>query len=1203
MQACLGEFNKLGGKQMFLKRLDVVGFKSFADQVSVDFVPGVTAVVGPNGSGKSNIADSIRWVLGEQSAKSLRGAKMEDIIFAGSDGRKPLNFAEVTLVLDNTDEHLGIDYSEVSVTRRVYRSGESEYLINKQSCRLKDIVDLFLDSGLGKEAYSIIGQGKVDEILNSKAEERRVIFEEAAGVLKYKTRKVTAEKRLVETEENLNRVEDILHELSEQVEPLQIQASIAKDYLYKREQLKEVDISLQVYEITELHRRWTDEKEKLQEIKERTEHYQKKLEKMEEERLCLREKATALSTSYHEAQEELLTVSEEFEKNTGRRQLLEERKKNASQNKEQIERQLQEKSVQLERVYVEWKQESEKKAEGKQRLKQLEEIILKKKALVNRSHVDTQEHIEQVKADYIEVLNEQASLRNERRYLEEQKRQLHLRQERFFTENESVIKKREHLNEQLKEAESFAHKEGLALEKNSELFREKKQAHERKKELYRKKETELYETYQLTQRLQSRADVLAEMQADFSGFFQGVKTVLKARERLPGVIGAVAELVQVPKEYETALEIALGGASQHIVVKTEEDARKAIQYLKQTRSGRATFLPLAVIKPRAIPPRELQRLEGKESFVGVAATLLSVQKTYEPIMFHLLGHVLVARDLEGANEVARLTGYRYRVVTLEGDVVSPGGAMTGGTVKQQQTPLLGRKRELASLQQKLAQLKEVTSVLEQDVKHVKAELKNEEDELERTALQLEKLRASVQEVRVKVRELSREVELSQAECSRFDREKQGFTMELTQIETRLAELDQFAQEAELQAKKLEAQVKSLESELQEQLHSREKFQEELVTDQINLATEKERYAAIEVQTKRLTEEKEKLEEELIALKDEHKWLIGEISSETNGTGKLEERIQEGERRKEELTAALTQMKEERSALDHAYSELEQTIKKQQEEYASAANACQEIEVKVNRIDVELDSRLNHLSTEYEISFEAAQEQYPLSCDPEEARTKVGLIKLGIEELGTVNLGAIEEYERIRERFEFLTEQRADLVEAKTTLHQVISELDEEMTTRFHETYNRIRSEFQRVFKQLFGGGEADLVLTDPNSLLYTGVELVARPPGKKMQHLGLLSGGERALTAIGLLFAILRVRPVPFCVLDEVEAALDEANVGRFAHFLKDFSVGTQFIVITHRKGTMEEADALYGVTMQESGVSKLVSVKLAETAQMMVES
>ncbi|GAE33922.1 chromosome segregation protein SMC [Halalkalibacter akibai] len=1186
---------------MFLKRLEVVGFKSFAEQINIDFVQGVTAVVGPNGSGKSNISDSIRWVLGEQSAKSLRGTKMEDIIFAGSDGRKALNYAEVSLILDNEDQHLSIDYSEVSVTRRVYRSGESEYMINKQACRLKDIVDLFLDSGLGREAYSIIGQGKVEEILSNKAEDRRVIFEEAAGVLKYKNRKMQAEKRLLETQDNLYRVEDILHELEGQVEPLGIQASIAKDYLHKREELKEVDIALLVYEIDELHETWTSQKESLQLLMKSYEEKQQAQEEMEQLRIRLRDQTNVLSSQFTKLQEELLMASEELEKSEGKKQVLKERRKNANQNKDQLDRTIKDKSNQLITIKEEWQEEQSKLKVASEKLKELERTVQQKQEIVERSETDVEEEIERLKADYIEGLNEQASIRNERRYLEEQLRQQELKQEKLLNENKDILKNRHGLSDDLERAKEAANKLQLELEKKGEEFREQQKKLEQTKDRYHKKEAQLYETYQIAQRIQSRADLLEEMQADFSGFFQGVKEILKERSgKLTGILGAVAEIIQVPKDYETALEIALGGSSQHVVTESEADARRAIQFLKQNRIGRATFLPLPVMKPKTIPDFQLNQLKQHEAFVGVASSLLTYEKKYKDVIASLLGNVVIAHTLQGANELAKLTGHRFRIVTLEGDVVNPGGSMTGGSVKQKQTPLLGRKRELEDLKEKLTKLKSVTKQYEAEVKTLKQERSDLENLVEQLRTDGEIIRQSLLDAKSKIKDFEREVEKSQDEFSRFDRDKEGFAEEIKRLKDRLHKLEDNYQVTSKEAERLEQRVKLLEQQRQKQRQSHHILQQELVNDKIELAAAKERFVSLEGQAKRLGSSKKQLEEELLELKDHFELLVGEMSDRTNGEFSIEERIEQARQQKAILTRKIGNMKSEREQVNQSYVELEHKLKEEQGTLQYLSEQCRKIEVNVNRMDVELDNRLTHLQEEYELSFQAAKENHHLAMEPDEARAKVKLIKLAIEELGTVNIGAIEEYERVKERFDFLSEQQKDLQTAKSTLHDVITEMDEEMTKRFYDSYIQIRSHFQTVFRELFGGGQADLVLTNPDDLLMTGVEIVAKPPGKKMQNLALLSGGERSLTAIALLFAILKVRPVPFCVLDEVEAALDEANVSRFAHFLKDFSKATQFIVITHRKGTMEEADVLYGITMQESGVSRLVSVKFEETKELL---
>ncbi|WP_078554730.1 chromosome segregation protein SMC [Bacillus alkalicellulosilyticus] len=1189
---------------MFLKRLEVIGFKSFAERMTIEFDKGVTAVVGPNGSGKSNISDGVRWVLGEQSAKSLRGSKMEDIIFAGSDSRKPLNFAEISLVLDNEDQYIPIDYTEVSITRRVYRTGDSEYFINKQSCRLKDIVDLFLDSGLGKEAYSIIGQGKVEEILSSKGEDRRVIFEEAAGVLKYKTRKIKAERKLAETQENLYRVEDIIHELEGQVEPLQIQASIAKDFLEKKEELQKVDVALIVQEITDLHHDWTEQKQTIERLEQQHNSLSQEVAKSEQEIDLMRTAMKELDEGMNENQDILLEISAELEKSEGQKEVLKERKKNFSANREQLVKQVEELKAKKGNYQQLLSKEQEK-------LQQIEALVLNLKNDMNSKQQnlsvaaeDLEKELDRLKSDYIEVLNEQASTRNENRYVEEQLQQTKIKSERLIENNEGLLQSRQSISEEKEKLVKLVQQKSKDLEEKVSKFRSMQVKLEQQKNEYQKKQTQLYEAYHLLQQVRSRKEVLEEMQTDFSGFFQGVKEVLKARgNQLSGIIGAIAELISVPKQYETAIEIALGGATQHVVVNSEASARQAIQFLKKNRYGRSTFLPLPVIKGRSISPHVLQSIQGHREFVGVASELVTYEKTYEQVMSNLLGHVLIASSLEGANEIARITGYKHRIVTTEGDVINPGGAMTGGSVKKNTTPLLGRQRELEGLSEKLASMEETTTKLEGVVKQLKQTVQANEEELEQLREQGEQARNTEQQQKSKLREVELEEKNINERLALFDREQTSYRQEMKRLEERLHELKEVAIQLTHKAEQLEHQVEDIEEKRKSQQSSKETLQAEVMNMKIELAKEEERLANQTQTVERLREEERILKENLQET-EENFWLLeNEASKNSSGEETIDEKIDRHRKKKDELLSIIRDKREERRKIEQEISVLEQEGKRSKSHLKLVVNEMHEKEVKVTRLDVELDNRLTMLREEYELSYELAKEQFPLMMPIEEARTKVKLIKLAIEELGTVNLGAIEEYERVNERFQFLQAQQQDLVDAKNTLYSVIKEMDEEMSKRFSESFEQIKAHFQVVFKELFGGGEADLVLTDPENLLSTGVDILARPPGKKLQHLALLSGGERALTAIALLFAILKVRPVPFCVLDEVEAALDEANVSRFARYLKVFSGETQFIVITHRKGTMEEADALYGVTMQESGVSRMVSVRLEDSKEFVESS
>ncbi|CAM3699797.1 chromosome segregation protein SMC [Mesobacillus zeae] len=1185
---------------MFLKRLDVIGFKSFAERIAVEFVPGVTAVVGPNGSGKSNITDAIRWVLGEQSAKSLRGAKMEDIIFAGSETRKPVNFAEVTLTLDNEDQGLPLEYNEVSVTRRVYRSGDSEYLINQRTCRLKDIIDLFMDSGLGREAFSIISQGKVEEILNSKPEDRRTIFEEAAGVLKYKTRKKKAEAKLFETQENLNRVSDILHELESQVEPLKIQASIARDYLAQKEELEHIEVALTAYEIEELHARWERLSGELEHNKQREMDMSAVLQKKEAAIEKYRDQLTALDESVSDLQNVLLAASEELEKLEGKKEVLKERKKNAFQNREQLEKSIEETTGKVKVL--------EKEEQNQERL--LEELTaeaakiqseLEYKLEQNKLYSeDIEAKIDLLKGDYIDLLNRQASAKNELSYIGQQLSQHAARNSRLDGENARFIASRDEISQKKDAAARKLEEIGNQLEQQASRFFKEQDKLEKLKKSCENQEKTLYQAYQYLQQTKSKKEMLEDMQEDYSGFFQGVKEVLKARnKKLEGIEGAIAELVKVPKQYELAVETALGGAMQHIVVKSEENARAAIRYLKQGSFGRATFLPLSVIRGKSIAPALLHAAASHPAFIGCAAELIDFAPEYKEVIQNLLGSVILARDLKGANEMARILQYRSRIVTLEGDVVNPGGSMSGGAVKQKSSSLLSRKSELEDLAAKLSDMEEKTKLLESRLKEMKRDVHDSEESLETLRKTGEELRMKEQELKSGLREVEIEERNINDRLSVYDAEKRQTGEENERLSGRKHQLAEDLEEFQSELARLDREISSLTEKKNTNVASKETLAAEISELKISLASKKEQVNHVREKLGTASSDLGEHRERLALALEDLSLLSLEMDNSSSGENQLEEAAKAKLRDKNNTLELIASRRKERVALQLELEDCEKDAKELKRQYRGMSEILKDEEVKLNRLDVDLDNRIAHLREEYLLSYEAAREQYPLEVPAEEARRRVKLIKLAIEELGSVNIGAIEEYERVSERYEFLLEQKTDLQEAKDTLFQVIGEMDEEMKNRFGQTFQAIRTHFDPVFRSLFGGGRADLKLTQPDDLLNTGVELVAQPPGKKLQNLGLLSGGERALTAIALLFSILKVRPVPFCILDEVEAALDEANVSRFSQYLKGYSRETQFIVITHRKGTMEEADVLYGVTMQESGVSKVVSVRLEETKEL----
>ncbi|WP_449353959.1 chromosome segregation protein SMC [Virgibacillus natechei] len=1185
---------------MFLKRLESVGFKSFAKRINVEFVPGVTAVVGPNGSGKSNITDAIRWVLGEQSIKSLRGAKMEDIIFQGSDTRKPLNVAEVTLVLDNQDQTLALDYEEVSVTRRVYRSGDSEFYINKQLCRLKDIVDLFMDSGLGREAFSIISQGKVEEILSSKPEERRTIFEEAAGVLKYKQRKRKSEHKLEETQENLNRVEDIIHEIQQQIDPLEQQAETAKKYNKLTEKLKHNEITLLITEIEGLHKQWQNVLSELEKEKENEINLKTSIQKKEAELEKERQEIQKIDDAIEELQASLLTTTQELEQFEGKKQLLHERTKHYTENKQKLETEKHETVTQMDEIKEELSRETKQlhdlqamKRKTKQDAEELEE-----KLTIDKDNIT--EKIEELRSEYIEYLNSQAAKRNEKQSIQQQLQQISNKKENQETKFQDLIASRNELNKNLTKTKAdFTTQEKLYNENNATIKQLKKEL-EQERELFQESQTKLYQGYQHIEKLRSKKEMLEEMKEGFQGFFQGAKAVLQARkeETLSHIHGAVIELIDVPKKYITAIETVLGGQAQHIIVNDDQAARAAISWLKKTNNGRATFLPLGSIKERFITKDILNKIKSHHGFIGIAADLVQTGESYQIAAKHLMGHVLIAGTLKDANEIAKLGMRRYRIVTLEGDVVNPGGAMSGGAQKKTNQSLFTREQDLQEITEKLNAFTKRATVFQSKVDEQKQQIVEKEKNLETEEQSI----VSTQSTLEKLRSTSKELEMKKASLNDnlglYDQENQQYDQDIEALNSKDKQLDQELSNIHQKLLLIKEEIDTLTNQEATFKEKQEQLQSDLHRNQVTLAEQEER-------VKNQSEKTNTLQRQLTELEMKHKSYTSDLNQliEVNEMAETEEEIEHTillkTEEKAKATNAIQLKRSERLERTQLTQDQERELKEENRKHQGYMQVIQQKEVNANRLDVELENHLTHLQTEYTITYEKAKQTYDKTDNMEKTRSMVKQLKQSIDQLGPINLAAIDEYERVLERYTFLNEQKDDLIQAKETLYAVIAEMDDEMEKLFDTTFTQIKGEFQVVFKQLFGGGHADLKLTDPKNLLDTGVEIVAQPPGKKLQHLGLLSGGERALTAIALLFSILRVRPVPFCVLDEVESALDEANISRFAKYVRMHSKKTQFIVITHRKGTMEEADVLYGVTMQEAGVSRLVSVRLEETKEL----
>lgn len=1183
---------------MFLKRIELSGFKSFADKTEMEFVRGITAVVGPNGSGKSNISDGIRWVLGEQSAKSLRGGKMEDIIFAGSDARKAVNYGEVSLTLDNADHALPLDFSEVTVTRRVHRSGDSEYLINKQACRLKDITELFMDTGIGREAYSIIGQGRIEEILSTRSEDRRGIFEEASGIVKYKSRKKDAGRKLDETEQNLLRIHDLISELEDQIGPLKDQSEKAIRYKSLREELKHKEISVYVHQIEGIHTAWQEGNAKLEHLKSEQLELSTVVSahdaKLESGRSALR----ALEEQLERQQEELLRCSEAYEKAEGYGELLKERRRNLESNREQLLATLGSVGERSEGRQRELADLERKLQQAKEALEALRlEIQEEERKLEGMAGEISQSKEETLKSGLLELMNRMAQARNEIRYADQQKEALERRASRSQEEGDKWNLKHQELLAARKALETRIKKLGEELNSlRSGYITESEQASSRRK-LLEETQSSLRKWEQKREAQVSRQETMKEMQEDFDGFMLGVKEVLKASRKgqLSGVHGAVAELISVPEKLETAIETALGASLQHVVMDNEAVSRQAIQFLKQRQLGRATFLPLDVIRPRQISGSERQTIEGAEGFVGIGADLVGHDPKYASIVGSLLGNVVISETLEQANRIAARCQYRFRVVTLEGDVVNAGGSMTGGSQHKKNSSLLGRKRQLDQLSEEIQETERQIVKLKQGMSKLRAEQEASDLKLDELRRAGDEKRLEEQQAAGDLKQLEQELRHVQDQVDSAGAQRTGYMDEVKQLDEARLKAVRELEQLELEEQEAHASIRSAESERKASESAKEALQSQLTGKKVAEGKLDQEVFSLEEQLRRLRSDAGSQEKELRQNRNLLNTIEQDLERNAQEAVKQLEDLNAWRLKKEETAGKLDFGRAERAALTRKLEQEEGQTKDQRQALRTVEEQLRQTEVAVGRMDVELENILRKLRDDYELSYELAKQRYPVPDDVPAAQAEVQRLKRSISALGEVNLGAIDEYQRVHERYTFLSGQKDDLVEAKTTLYHVIREMEEEMSKRFKTTFDAIRREFGTVFTKLFGGGRADLVLLDPEHMLDTGIDIVAQPPGKKLQNLQLLSGGERALTAMALLFAILQVKPVPFCVLDEVEAALDEANVVRFAQYLREFSEQTQFIVVTHRKGTMEEADVLYGVTMEEGGVSKLVSVRLED--------
>ena len=1177
---------------MYLKEIEIQGFKSFADKTKVLFDQGVTAVVGPNGSGKSNITESLRWALGESSVKSLRGGKMPDVIFAGTESRKPLNYASVIVTLDNQDGFIKDAGQEIKVERHIYRTGDSEYKIDGKKVRLRDIHDLFLDTGLGRDSFSIISQGKVEEIFNSKPEERRAIFEEAAGVLKYKTRRKETESKLQQTQDNLDRLEDIIYELDNQIKPLEKQAATARKFIELDGQRKAIYLDVLVAQIQANKSELDVTEEELNQVQELLTSYYQKRQELEEENQSLKKKRHDLQAEMAKDQTSLMDLTALISD-------LERKLALSKLETEQVALNQQEAQARLASLDEKRNALIQEKEEKEASLNQLEENLAVNTKEINRLEAellafsdDPDQMIEQLRERFVAFLQEEADVSNQLTRIEndlENSRQQTQKQEEQLAS----------LKEQLASAKSKAAEQELALKTAKEEvqtlladYQANAKQEEEQKQAYQSQQNQLFDRLDSLKNKQAKAQSLENILKNHSNFYAGVKSVLQEKNCLGGIVGAVSEHLTFDVRYQTALEIALGASSQHIIVEDEQAATKAIDFLKRNRAGRATFLPLTTIKARSISGQNQDVIASSPGFLGMADELVSFDAKHEAIFKNLLATTAIFDTVEHARDAARKVRYQVRMVTLDGTELRTGGSYAGGANRQNNSIFI--KPELEQLQKEIAQEEKLLSQEEEKLKTVQENLATLTQTLESIKSQGEQARIQEQGLYLAYQQTSQQVEELETLLKLQEQELNNlrggdWQAEKEKCQERLAVIATEKQKLESEIE----EIKSNKNAIQERYQNlQDKLSQERLLKTEMLGRKRYEVADIERINKELENlniEQEEIERLLQEKVDNLEKVDTELLTKQEAEAKSQkEEIQQGLIRKQfELDDIEGQLDDIASHLEQARQQNEEWIRKQ-----TRAEATKE------KITDRLRYLQGQLTEEYQISYTEALEQANQLEDLAIAEQKVKDLEKSIRSLGPVNLDAIEQFDEVHERLEFLNSQRDDILSAKNLLLETITEMNDEVKERFKSTFEAIRESFKVTFKQMFGGGQADLILTE-GDLLTAGVEISVQPPGKKIQSLNLMSGGEKALSALALLFSIIRVKTIPFVILDEVEAALDEANVKRFGDYLNRFDKDSQFIVVTHRKGTMAAADSIYGVTMQESGVSKIVSVKLKDLENM----
>ena len=1182
---------------MYLKRLEMQGFKSFADRTVLELMPGVTAVIGPNGSGKSNISDAIRWVLGEQSMKSLRGQKSEDVIFAGTQSRKSLGFAEVSLVFDNLDGRLPIEYTEVTVTRRLFRSGDTEYLINKAPCRLKDIVELFMDTGIGKDGYSIIGQGRIDEILSNKSEDRRHVFEEASGIVKYKTRKIETEKKLEQTKLNLLRINDVIYEIEQKIEPLKNQSEKAKEYLRLKEELKNIEVGLFSYNIKEFKEKLNKiiEDEKILENQNNDENL--KLEDMNKLKQELNNKIDEITVKIEELHNLKSTTIQEKEKINSEINVTNEKIANNQLNSKRYDDEI----VELKNRKKELEEEIEQKREKKNNLfsnkEKFEKELNEKQEELNKltENLSEQEKEIEVHKKCVEQYNDdkfeknslistyEANIEN----IEKREKTLKNDLQNSISELDNTRFNKENISKNFYEIEK---QRDEIIKQINEISENKKDANEKIKEY----QTNINTLLSDVRMKESRLKFLKETEREKEGYTKSVKTLLieceKNKELSKGVNGVLSNLIEVDKKYQTAIEMTLGASLQNIVTETEEDAKRLVEYLRRNNIGRASFLPIT-----AVNGKKLDRIinNNNNGVYGVASDLVKYDKKYQGIILSLLGRTVIVEDMDQAISLAKQNKYSFKIVTLKGDIINPSGMISGGATPTKTVNILGRAGEIKELE-----------ILVQNINNKINIIENEQKEYEKSIQTIieksKELENKLQEIDITYATEKQKIVSIEENIAKANQRVEKIKEELKELEIQNEENNNNREKTKneiVEIEKKKSELTKIIEEYSEKNKEHQKYIDDLNFDVTNLKISVNSFNESETSINEIVERiNQEIENNKTSIENKEK----NIQNIENENIELNKRIEEFKIRLEEINNQFNdkdnevqELKNERNNKSEKLKEYENKIIEQFSTIENIKSELTKIQVRKEKTEQDIEDVTNKLWEEYELTPNNISEEYKKPDNVAKASRDANNIRNQIKELGSVNIDSIEEYKETSKRYDFMNEQRYDIENTMAQLKGIIEEMTEKMQVQFIEKFKIINENFQNTFKELFGGGNAELILEDENNVLETGIEIRVQPPGKKLQNMTLLSGGEKAFTAIALLFAMLKINPSPFCILDEIEAALDDVNVYRFAEYLKNFTDQTQFLTITHRKGTMEQAQTVYGVTMEESGISKLLSMKL----------